>query len=363
MNLYEKIFLFLYFILRNKKKNNIVFLSSNSKDVFGNLIPLKKELQLKGLTCYNVFGRVSNIKSAIRSAIIISKARIIIVDQANLYLKYIKYSNNIIVQVWHAAGIYKKFGMDTINPKIIKDVQKQKNMHGYYDYVICSSENIIKTYSRALNINNDKVFALGMPRITKLLEMQSQIVDIRHLIDYKSKYKSQMKKIILYCPSFREVNGKRNYEPLIDLEKFSDALPEGFCLGIRLHPRAPKKLKDSIKQLNCKRLIDLSNISQEMALTVSDYIITDYSSIIFDACCINKKILFYIPDWISYERGCYFRPPESVSFYNENELLEQFLNGSDSELISYSKSLFSFYCSQCNKNSISNISEFIINIY
>lgn len=76
--------------------------------------------------------------------------------------------------------------------------------------------------------------------------------------------------------------------------------------------------------------------SVEELCLVSDALITDYSSLMFDYACLDRPIISHVPDWEAYRasRGTYFdllsgRPgdtPGAVAT-TEGELLELFRTG------------------------------------
>ena len=59
-------------------------------------------------------------------------------------------------------------------------------------------------------------------------------------------------------------------------------------------------------------IIDLSDESTLELTAVSSAIITDYSSVIFDACLLDVPCVFYCPDYKNYERGFYLNFPEDL---------------------------------------------------
>jgi CDP-glycerol glycerophosphotransferase (TagB/SpsB family) len=90
---------------------------------------------------------------------------------------------------------------------------------------------------------------------------------------------------------------------VVDIITFLDtSLPRDYILGVRLHPAIVNKieLKDNI--------LNLSLYDTEPVLSVSDILITDYSSIIFDFVLLERPMLFYSPDVNEYgdQRGFYF---------------------------------------------------------
>ena len=69
-------------------------------------------------------------------------------------------------------------------------------------------------------------------------------------------------------------------------------------------------------------------------LAIADVIITDYSSVIFDASLMDKAMVFYCPDYGSYERDFYLNydkdlPGEIVT--DPEKLLEALRNAETEE--------------------------------
>ncbi len=117
--------------------------------------------------------------------------------------------------------------------------------------------------------------------------------------------------VILYAPTFRDDQavgrGKFSFELPFDLDELVGQLPEGAVLLLRMHVLVadaidiPEHLRD--------RVIDVSRYSeiQELYLA-SDVLVTDYSSVFFDAALLRKPIVFHAYDLENYRdslRGFY----------------------------------------------------------
>lgn len=319
MTIYERIFYFLYRLFsKSNKRYLMVFATTNRKDLFGNLSKLKEIAKEEGFECRNVFGQIDNLPKAIRAAVVFSKAKYVIYDAAYKYAYLINKSEKITnVQIWHAAGAFKKFGMDSIDKTDCSALAKQDRLHGHYNLLFVSSEYVRKIYSKALRVKIENVIPSSLPRYEKLDGMFRNEELWKKYI--KHKYNVEGKTIILYSPTFRENNGKRNYAPVLRVHSFVNDLPENFVIALRLHPRAPKQLIDKIfNEKKNKRILNWCNISNEQALIGADIVISDYSSIVFDAVHIEKPVLFFVPDIVVYGRGFYFDPlnecPDNVIF-------------------------------------------------
>ena len=166
--------------------------------------------------------------------------------------------------------------------------------HKNYSATITSSESIRKDYAEAFGISLDKVYATGIPRTDVLFDdgYKSRIRD-----RIFSKYPQlKDKKVILFAPTFRG-NGQKtayyNFE-WIDFKKMKEEFGEEYCLIIKLHPFVHNVEcipEDDNFFLNMTQERDINDL-----LLVTDILITDYSSVIFEAALLDIDTIFYVPD-------------------------------------------------------------------
>jgi len=225
---------------------------------------------------------------------------------------------SIIVQLWHGAGAFKKFGLHTKRSKWLKFWRK-KDIESW-DIVFCSSEFIKDIYSVAFSdFDKNRIFVNGLPRDDFLFNLNKKRNDL------KSRMNIENRKIILFAPTFRDKEFEEYYLDMIeDINFISKKLPKGFQLAIRLHPSVPQRVFNFI---DFSDILDFNTLKTEESLVIADILITDYSSIIFDFALLEKPILFYAPDLDVYydKRGFYFDyksfVPGPIS-YSKEELLE-----------------------------------------
>jgi len=210
--------------------------------------------------------------------------------------------STVVVQLWHGAGAFKKFGLSsTTNPDLI---ELEKLISKKLGYVIVSSKNIASFYEEAFGVNSKKVLALGIPS-TDYYFKKHDLCGLRAKFD-ELYPQAKNKKIILYAPTFRE-NEKmdENLVENLDIKLINDELGSEFVLAIRLHPQINKK-----QILNGENIINLTDYPDEKELLLLvDLLITDYSSIMVEYTLLNKPLIFYPYDYEYYvnsERGFYF---------------------------------------------------------
>lgn len=230
-------------------------------------------------------------------------SRVIVTDDYVRYMSAIKLrKGQSLVQIWHACGAFKKFGLDAPS---IRTAEEEKSLHSQYTAVVVTSEECKKFYAGAFGISEDICLPLGLPRTDKLFTDKYKMRD--NILEKHPEFKD--KRIYLYCPTFREINGEKTvYDPQLDFDAISNSLAENELLIIRRHPVMDYRLTDA----NYPNIIDLTEESTIELTAASDVIITDYSSVIYDACLLGVPSVFYCPDYKNYERGFYLNFPEDL---------------------------------------------------
>lgn len=230
-------------------------------------------------------------------------SKVIVTDD---YVRYMRATelrkDQKLLQVWHACGAFKKFGLDA--PSHLSP-EAEKKTHAQYDAVAVTSENCRKAYASAFNVDEKICLPLGSPRTDEIVNNADSL-----RVSIYSKYPEfKNKKIYLYCPTFREEDGVQiDYDPMIDWDKLSDALDADEIFIVRRHPI----MKYRFFEKEYQNILDLSNDSTLELTSISKAIITDYSSVIYDACLMDVPCVFYCPDYKNYERGFYLNFPADL---------------------------------------------------
>jgi CDP-glycerol glycerophosphotransferase (TagB/SpsB family) len=298
--------LFYIFLKHRKIKNNkISFLSERRKDLSGNFEFIYDEIKTNEDLSIHHFLKNKKIKELnliemIKYVNLISTSKIILLDDfyPNIHNFKLKKEVNVI-QLWHAVGAFKTFGFSRLG-KVGGTIQKSPN-HRNYNYAIVSSEEIKRFYGEGFGISDEKVLSTGIPR-----------TDIFFNEEYRKKIRKQLyteypllkeKKVILFAPTFRGDGKEDAFYPTerFDIEKLFDSVEndQDYLLIIKHHPfvkektKIPKKYKDMV--------LDLSEESEiNNLLFITDLLITDYSSVIFEASILDIPMIFYSYDLEEY---------------------------------------------------------------
>ena len=202
---------------------------------------------------------------------------------------------------------------------------KNSITHKNYTDVIVSSSNIIDEYSQTFMLEKSKFKPLGTPRT----DMYFDKVLLSNLKkEFNKKYPMcKNKKIILYAPTFRGNGIKSAYFTTdINFNKLCKLIGKEYIILFKNHPFVNNYICSNEFIIDISHETDINTI-----LPFVDILITDYSSIIFDAVLLNKKTIFYVPDFEEYQnsRGIYYELEHynfGIITKNIQELIEAIKN-------------------------------------
>lgn len=201
-----------------------------------------------------------------------------------------------VVQLWHAGAGFKSSGYCRWDQQ---SGPGPVGCHRQYKYGISGSKNISHFFSEVWGINDENVLPTGMPRIDSFLKEEYRAKTTAKLLD---TYPLCMgKKVILFAPTFRGKDRSNAYYPydLIDFDKLYQQCGEEYVVLFKMHPwvKTPVPIQDAHKD----KFLDVSDYGNINDLFyITDLLITDYSSNIFEFSLMHKPMLFFAFDEIQY---------------------------------------------------------------
>lgn len=221
------------------------------------------------------------------------------IQNTNMPVWYKKRKGQRELQTFHGTFM-KTMGFDT--PEFKFETQKHKieefqQKVNNWDYVSVPSNYMEQKASSAFN-TDVKALKYGFPRNDMIFES----------LNYTQQIKSQLqisddKKVILYAPTWREGTSSNIN---LDVNTMQKELKDDYVLLIRAHYLVSNNM--DVRE-NYPFAIDVSNHpSIEELYAISDVLITDYSSVMFDYAYLKRPMLFYAYDLEKYlfgERGLY----------------------------------------------------------
>lgn len=260
----------------------------------------------------------------------LARAGTVLLDNEFLPMAYTKLRGGVkVVQLWHGTGTIKKFGHDISSGKMLDIVERADSK---ITHLIVNSQYTKKLYSHTFGVDLEKVYVTGIPRTDMLFDRQA-LLRIEHSF-YETYPELSGKKLVLYAPTFRD-SQIDNPRVMLDLKKWVDNTPDDTVLLLRLHPFVAKYYDGGEASAYCGRVYDMSGYSGlNTLLCVSDVLITDYSSIIFEYIVFDRQIIFYAYDLDTFEnddRGFYedYRDYVPGAVVLDTESLINEINGDD----------------------------------
>ncbi|MGL5153026.1 MAG: CDP-glycerol glycerophosphotransferase family protein [Clostridium sp.] len=217
---------------------------------------------------------------------------------------YEKRKGTIHLQTWHGTPL-KTLGADiSENSPSYKENNsiELKRRNKRWDYLIGPNEYTSTILKRAFSFEGE-MLDLGYPR-NDILHAENKEM-IRESIKTRLGIQEN-KKVILYAPTWRDGNfhgGDKNkgYNIKFSIERFREKFGEEYVLLLRLHYREATSLFMKEQYDNVINVSFYDDI-QELYL-ITDLLITDYSSVMFDYGNLKRNTIFYCYDYKEYSKS------------------------------------------------------------
>ncbi len=347
--------------------------SGNPKYVYEEMV--NQELD-KEFTCIwsledptiNIPGNAIKVKRArLKYLYYLAIAKIWVCD-TRLPAFLVKRPETTYIQLWHGTPL-KKLAMDMDVLKMSEGMELSEYKRLFkknaetWDYLISQSDYTTEKFRSSFDFKN-KILNSGFPRNDILFRKNN----LKSINSIKNSFNLPLdKKIILYAPTWRDDefydNGIYKYSSKLDFDLLKKELSDTHILLVKLH----YLVKDSADWSNydgfiykCDQLWDI----QELYL-VSDILITDYSSVMFDYSIIKRPMILYAYDYEKYRdniRGFYFNIFEEFPgpvVENTPDLIDSVINYDCKEYEKKYKRFLNKYTSFDDGNASSRIVDLI----
>lgn len=193
----------------------------------------------------------------------------------------------VIVQLWHAFGAFKKFGYQSLGTieGHSPETARLFGIHRNYSWVLCTGESSRLPFAEAFSYPVERVVPLGLPEYDKLRAIREERV-----AKAQGERGAACRPLkVLFAPTLRKSAESRH--PFRELKQEWDALT-GDLGDIEVvwsfHPL----------EEGAGAAIDVSS-----ALLDCDIVVTDYSSIVYEAYALGKLFAFCVPDLEEYRKS------------------------------------------------------------
>ncbi len=304
----------------------VVLATGHASALSGNLAFIADELaahhpeirviRLASRPSFGAAGRLRAMVFAARAGYHLATARALVVDDYFFALYVIRpRPGTFRLQVWHAAGAFKKFGYSVIDKGFgaDEDYVRRVAIHSNYSLALVSSMAVAPHYAEAFG-QPVSIFSAryGIPRTDLFFDQARRAAALDRI--RRTYALPDGRTVILYAPTFRgETTTRARYDDLLDLRLMHEVLGEDHVVLLRLHPFVRRAVH--IPPELAAFAIDASgdpDINELML--VSDLLVTDYSSAIYEFALLGRPILFLAPDDDTYERerGFYLDFPDDL---------------------------------------------------
>lgn len=239
----------------------------------------------------------------------LARAKLFIVDDYYFPVYVITpRAGTTIVQTWHASGAFKKIGWSVLDKAFGADesLVERVAIHSNYDVCLMASTSSAVHYAEAFHQPLERfVTDIGMPRTDVLFGPAVPAIAAA----VRAKYRLPPgKRVILYAPTFRGTTVRKATSPQdLDFRELHRVLGDDHVLLLKLHPfvREAQPIPAELRSF----AIDASDHPDiHELMLVSDVLVTDYSSAIFEFSLLGRPMAFFAPDQADYldERGFYW---------------------------------------------------------
>lgn len=296
--------------LVRSNKQRVLFLSFQQNDLALNMRELYKRMLDRGLdkeliisfSLRKATSEHQTLLSKFRTAWLIGCSDTIVVDDHVPWFDWLVLDTkkNKLIQIWHAGAGFKGVGFSRWGHF---GCPGPFNCHRQYAYCITDSSKIAHFFSEQFGILEEQVIPTGMPRLDSFLNpiyRQNTVAKI-----FSTYPEILNKKVILFAPTYRGQNRATAYYPyeIINFELLYHYCVEKNAVVIfKMHPWV--KSNDFIPSEYKDRIFDWSgyqNINDIFYIT--DILITDYSSGMYEYALMNKPMLAFAFDKEQYSNS------------------------------------------------------------
>jgi CDP-glycerol glycerophosphotransferase len=230
-----------------------------------------------------------------------------IVSNDDMQPEFRKRDGQVYLQTWHGTPL-KKIGFDIGKPQFASGT-------AYYDHLAADvakwdlllSQNPFSTpiLRRAFRFGGE-ICEYGYPRNDALSRGREGAARLRERLCIPNG-----KRVVLYAPTWRDnqyyASGRYRFDLRLDLDRAAQALGRDHMLLIRGHHHLANDVHAGSQPDFARNVTAYPDITDLFAIT--DVLITDYSSVMFDFAVTGRPMLFFTYDLASYRdklRGFYF---------------------------------------------------------
>lgn len=295
-----------YKLSEKMREKRILFLSEQDDTLALNMQALYDRLIERGLDKeYKIYislrkatTQKCSIRSTIRLTLLTAMCGTILIDDHVPFLNWLKlYPGNRVIQIWHAGAGFKGVGYSRWGHS---GCPGPYSCHRQYTYSISGSSSISEFFSEQFGILYEQVIPTGLPRMDSYIDPENRKRVQAAL--YQAYPQISGKRVVLFAPTYRGRDRKHAYYPydLLDFDELYSYCTENDTVVLfKMHPWVNDAVP--IRKEHADRFFDFNgyrNINELFYIT--DLLITDYSSSMYEFILMDKPVLLFAFDKISF---------------------------------------------------------------
>lgn len=215
-----------------------------------------------------------------------------------------KRPEQLYIQTWHSSLRLKQIENDAADTLPEKYIQMAKKDSTQIDVLLAGSRKSKEIFQQVFWYDG-LIAETGTPQCDILVRRDQHVAE--RVLSYFNI--PQGSHIVMYAPTFRKEHDTSVYDlnPAAVLKALHERFGGEWYLLIRLHPHLKNYLTAFTYSEHVKLATDYDDV-QEL-LCASDFLISDYSAIMFDFSVAGKPCMLYTPDiedYVAHDRKLYF---------------------------------------------------------
>lgn len=210
-------------------------------------------------------------------------------------LPRVKRNEQIEIQTMHGTPL-KTLGFDVLGDWKDSTYSEVLRKNSNWDYLTVPSDWVANYALNAFRVS-PQIIKSGYPRNDTLFINYNteEINALKRALSLPIE-----KKIVAYTPTWRSKD-ETSIHSFLNLQEFYSKIPDDTVIAIKNHHYQP--WEKIAKQYTDKIILLNSDTEIEQLYHVSDALITDYSSVMFDYSLLNKPMLFWAFDYEAYVKN------------------------------------------------------------
>lgn len=232
----------------------------------------------------------------------VATSRVLVVDGYSPIASAVRHGPGLtIVQIWHALGALKRFGLSIVGQAEGREprLARAMRMHRNYDLVLASAERCRKPFAEAFGTELSKVIVAPLPRVDRIRDRA--VRDHVRARFHELHPELAGKRLLVFAPTFRTDRAQP-----VDVAELRVRMSEiGYVVLVKPHP---------LMAAAHDGMSGLAEFSTLDMILVADAFVTDYSSTVFEAAVAGVPSYLLATDITHYSaaRDFYVNYPDDL---------------------------------------------------